>query len=282
MIVEPSWENPEGASAALTGAAASFTGPAGATYTLADASASYGSPAAGTPASCFEAGGNCYRLTITNPATRPAAHWDAAVTETVDATAAKTWTLHVGGSFADVAPTDAFYPAVENLFHQGVTAGCSGANFCPSSPVTRAQMSVFLLKSRYGRAYAPPDASGAVFADVPAGAFAAAWIEDLAESGIAAGCGSGLFCPGNPVTRSQMAVFLLKTEHGSAWVPPPASGLFADVPVSSPFAPWIERLYAEGVTAGCGGGNYCPNNPNTRGQMAVFLTKTFALKLYGP
>ncbi|MGH9317137.1 MAG: hypothetical protein ACRD1P_08525, partial [Thermoanaerobaculia bacterium] len=42
---------------------------------------------------------------------------------------------------------------------------------------------------------------------------------------------------------------------------------------------WIERLYAEGVTGGCGSNPllYCPDDPNTRGQMAVFLTKTFSL-----
>jgi hypothetical protein len=46
----------------------------------------------------------------------------------------------------------------------------------------------------------------------------------------------------------------------------------------SPFAAWIERLAAENVTSGCGGGNYCPANPNTRGQMAVFIVKTFNLQ----
>ena len=116
---------------------------------------------------------------------------------------------------------------------------------------------------------------------MPANVFAAAWIEDLADSAIAAGCGGGLFCPDAAVTRAQMAVFLLKARHGSDYVPPPAAGIFADVPPSSPFAPWIEQLAAEGVTAGCGGGNYCPDSPNTRGQMAVFLTKMFGLKLYG-
>jgi hypothetical protein len=45
----------------------------------------------------------------------------------------------------------------------------------------------------------------------------------------------------------------------------------------SPFAAWIEQLAAEGITGGCGGGNFCPASPNTRGQMAVFLTKTFDL-----
>jgi hypothetical protein len=41
---------------------------------------------------------------------------------------------------------------------------------------------------------------------------------------------------------------------------------------------WIEQLAAEHITGGCGGGNYCPSNPNTRGQMAVFITKTFNLQ----
>ena len=76
-----------------------------------------------------------------------------------------------------------------------------------------------------------------------------------------------------------MAVFLLKARHGSQFVPPPAAGVFPDVPVSSPFAPWIEQLAAEGITAGCGGGYYCPDNPNTRAQMAAFLTATFELTL---
>ena len=256
-------------------------GPAGATYTIADAAATYGSPAAGAPASCYDATANCYRLAVSNPAARPALHWDAAVTEKVNLTAAKTWTLHVGASFSDVALSNGFYPAIETLFHNGVTAGCGGAAYCPSASVTRAQMAVFLLKSKLGRAYAPPAASGTMFADVPPGAFAADWIEDLAASGISAGCGGANFCPNAPVTRAQMAVFLLKAKHGSGYVPPPASGVFADVPASNPFAAWIEELAAEGVTAGCGGGNYCPDSANTRAEMAAFLTATFGLRSTG-
>ncbi len=194
-IVEPSWENPENAAASLAGAASGFLGPAGATYTIADAAAAYGTPAAGAPASCWDATGNCYRLTLSLPATRPAAHWDAAFTEKVNLTAAKVWTLHVGETFDDVSAADDFYPAIENVFHNGVTAGCGPSTYCPSASVTRAQMAVFLLKAKLGRAYEPPPASGSVFSDVSAGAFGAAWIEDLADSGIAAGCGGGLYCP---------------------------------------------------------------------------------------
>ena len=54
--------------------------------------------------------------------------------------------------------------------------------------------------------------------------------------------------------------------------------VFADVPCPSLFADWIEQLAAEQITGGCGGGNYCPLSNNTRGQMAVFITKTFNLQ----
>jgi hypothetical protein len=76
----------------------------------------------------------------------------------------------------------------------------------------------------------------------------------------------------------------LKSSNGSGYVPPPAAGIFGDVPVSNPFAPWIEDLYNRQITAGCSASPllYCPSNPNTRQQMAVFLTKTFSLLLYGP
>jgi hypothetical protein len=82
------------------------------------------------------------------------------------------------------------------------------------------------------------------------------------------------------VRRDQMAVFLLKAEHGSTYVPPACTppGVFTDVVCPGTFTNWIERLAAENITGGCGAGIYCPLNPNTRGQMAVFIVKTFNLQ----
>jgi hypothetical protein len=57
--------------------------------------------------------------------------------------------------------------------------------------------------------------------------------------------------------------------------------VFSDVPCSDPFAAWINELVARGITAGCGGGLYCPASPVTRGQMSVFLSRGFGLELYG-
>ncbi len=62
--------------------------------------------------------------------------------------------------------------------------------------------------------------------------------------------------------------------------PGPATATFGDVPTSSPQFKFVEALVAAGITAGCGSGNYCPNDPVTRGQMAVFIS--VALGLHWP
>ena len=59
--------------------------------------------------------------------------------------------------------------------------------------------------------------------------------------------------------------------------PPPGSATFGDVPLSHIFFREIEALVDSGITGGCGGGNYCPNNPVTRGQMAAFLARALGL-----
>jgi hypothetical protein len=80
-----------------------------------------------------------------------------------------------------------------------------------------------------------------------------------------------------------MAVFLLATLEGTGYQPPPCvTPEFNDVPCSSGFAAWINELFDRGITGGCGPNIYCPADPVTRGQMAVFLTTTFSLRLYGP
>jgi S-layer homology domain len=138
-------------------------------------------------------------------------------------------------------------------------------------------MAVFLLKASLGKGYSPPACTTAPFGDVPCSSLYAAWIQDLVARGITSGCGAGAYCPGSPVTREQMAVFLLKTLGVTPG--PCATAPFADVPCTSPFAPWIQELVARGITAGCSAGTYCPTSPITRDQMAVFLVKTFNLPL---
>jgi uncharacterized repeat protein (TIGR02543 family) len=74
-----------------------------------------------------------------------------------------------------------------------------------------------------------------------------------------------------------MAIFILRGMYGATYQPPAigASTGFYDVPTSHWAAAWIKQLATEGITTGCGGGNYCPYNPVTRAQMAVFLVRAF-------
>jgi hypothetical protein len=182
--------------------------------------------------------------------------------------------------FLDVPQSSPFHDDIEKVLRDGVSAGCGAGNFCPSALVTRAQMAVFLLKGEHGSAYAPPTCTPpGIFGDVPCPAgFAVDWIEQLYHEGITGGCGGGNYCPNASVTRAQMAVFLLRAKHGPSYTPPLCRGIFGDVPCPGGFAVnWIEELYVEGITAGCGGGNYCPNAASSRGQMATLLVRTFNL-----
>jgi hypothetical protein len=185
-------------------------------------------------------------------------------------------------SFADVPSAYWSWGFIERLYNAGITAGC-GTNpliYCPNNTVTRAEMALFLLRGEHGSGYVPPavgDSTG--FTDVVPTYWAATWIKQLYAEGITAGCGPGIYCPDSTVTRAQMAVFLLRGEHGSAYMPP-AVGTgtgFSDVAPTDFAAAWIKQLYAEGITSGCGAGIYCPSGSVTRAEMAVFLVRAFHL-----
>jgi hypothetical protein len=184
--------------------------------------------------------------------------------------------------FADVPISHWALSYIQRLYNAAITGGCGVHPFkyCPESTVTRAQMAVFLERGIHGSSYNPPAVGGGSgFADVPIDYWAGAWIKQLAADGVTSGCGSGNYCPESPVTRAQMAVFLLRSKYGDSYAPPAvgSSTGFTDVNPSYWAAAWIKQLVAEGITAGCGTGTYCPESPVTRAQMAVFLVRTFNL-----
>jgi hypothetical protein len=294
VLVQPSWRNTSSADMPLDGVLSNLTGPDGPSYTIDDPTADYGDIPNEQTHACLD----CYELTVSGA--RPALHWDATGDETLASSGpllgqplprSKTWAFHVGGSFADV-PEDVFYPFIENILHNRVTAGggCGLDSFCGEGVVLRQQMAVFLLKARNGAEFRPAPATGSVFEDVPASSPFASWIEEIARLGVTAGCTNPAppalpsYCPASPVTRQQMSVFLLKTLQGSAFNPGFCGGIFEDVPCSSLFAPYVEYLTGVGIAAGCSASPplYCPTNPTLRKQMAAFLVKTFGLELYGP
>lgn len=92
--------------------------------------------------------------------------------------------------------------SINALFEAGITGGCTPTLFCPTRPVTRAQMAAFL-----DRALTLP-ATTTDFFDDDDGTTHEGSINRLAEAGITGGCGVRMFCPTDAVVREQMAAFL--------------------------------------------------------------------------
>ena len=216
-----------------------------------------------------------YTITANMPAFDPGTAHDVVVTNPGGVSG----TLRNGyiADFLDVPPANQFHDDVVKLVASQVTAGVGGGLYGIGDSVKRQSMAVFVLKAEHGICYTPPPCTPGIFADVPCPSPFADWIEAMFAEGITGGCGGGNFCPLDAVRRDQMAPFLLKAVHGPAYVPPPCSGYFTDVACPSLFADWIEQLFLENVTAGCGSLLYCPSNPNTRGQMATFMVKALRL-----
>jgi hypothetical protein len=314
--VRPGWKNLTGATVALSGAASTFVGPAGATYTIPDAAASYGSVAAGATKSCNSVP-NCFSLSVSAPAVRPAGHWDTTFIEqpTPD-DAPMQWTLHVGDSFTDVPRSHPFYRKIETLFHNGVTVGCTASTYCLGDKVPRANMAIFIGRAIAGGAgflpsagvaagspYSCTFASGvSLFTDVAPTDIACAAIHYLVALNVATGCSPSLFCSTPNVNRGEMAIFMARgfvAPAGGAGVPQTygpdpvtarsyscAAGSpnlhFTDVTTGDLFCKHVHFLWAKGIIDGCGGTLYCPTSDVTRAEMAKFLSNAFALPLYAP
>jgi hypothetical protein len=127
-----------------------------------------------------------------------------------------------GAQFVDVPAAHWAGGFIEQLFTDGITAGCatSPSLFCPDNKVTRAEMAIFLMRGRYGSTYNPGTATGTVFGDVPKAHWAAAWIERAYLFNMMTSCATGplRFCPDALVTRAEMATLLTKS---FSLAPPP-------------------------------------------------------------
>jgi hypothetical protein len=183
--------------------------------------------------------------------------------------------------FLDVPDNNQFEAFIYGAAGAGIMMGgppnCPAGilDFCPNNVVTRADMAGYIFRAVHG-ANTPPPVYTNIYGDVTFNQYNSFYIQGITDDGITAGCGNGNYCPDSPNTRAQMSVFIWKGQWGD--VAPPACvepGAFTDVPCGSFAADFIYGLFNEGVTAGCGGGNFCPNANITNGQMSVFLVKGF-------
>lgn len=96
-----------------------------------------------------------------------------------------------------------------------------------------------------------------------------AWMQ---YTGITQGCGPALYCVNDPVSRGQMAAFLVR----ALFLSDDGGGdLYVDDDTSV-FEGAIDRLGTAGITQGCNppaNDRFCPDRFVTRGQMAAFLVR---------
>lgn len=92
------------------------------------------------------------------------------------------------------------------------------------------------------------------------------------EQGIVGGCDVDLFCTYNPITRGQLAAMLARTME----LPAATMDYFSD-DNGTTHEHDINRIAEAGLTAGCGGGRYCPTATLTRGQLASLLVAALQL-----
>jgi glucose/arabinose dehydrogenase len=184
-------------------------------------------------------------------------------------------------SFVDIPPDDAAWRNAEAVFLDGVSLGCASETYCPELPVQRQQIAALLLRASDGATYLPAACPANAYPDVPQASSYCRWIRQLKTREITAGCGSGKFCPTDPVTRGQSAILLLKAvEYPDTSYTPPPCGLsdpFSDVPASDPLCPWIVEAVARGIATGCGPNSFCPQSLVRRDQLAGMLVRTFSL-----
>jgi hypothetical protein len=125
-----------------------------------------------------------------------------------------TLAVNAAQPFPDVPPTSFAMTNIMAIKAAGITAGCGGGIYCPSSNVSRQQMAAFLVRALEGEPPAGYCGTTNPFLDVPYTSAMCGPIKRLSELGITTGCGGGNYCPNGLVTRDQMAAFLARAFLG--------------------------------------------------------------------
>lgn len=192
-----------------------------------------------------------------------------------DLTAACPQSRVPAAGFDDVARGSLHQPAVDCVSWWGVSRGY-GAGFRPDDVVTRGQMATFLagVVERSGGALPadPPDAF-----DDDAGSVHEGRINQLAALGVVAGYGDRRFDPLRPVTRDQMATFLVRAYEHRAGAELPLTAEHFDDDGASAHEAAIDKAAGAGIAGGVAENRYAPDRQVQRGQMASFLVRTLDL-----
>jgi hypothetical protein len=173
--------------------------------------------------------------------------------------------------FTDVTPSTFGFKWIQKLKDLGITTGCTSTTYCPSEVVTRDQMAIFVIRARLGTYIAGPTPtftypSTPYFTDATAAnEFAFPWIQRMRLENVTTGCTATTYCPTDPVTREEMATFIMRgafnqflpagtpllTQISPSTLSPGASGTFTISGVNTNFVQGTTQLSPiPGVTIG--------------------------------
>jgi subtilisin family serine protease len=176
------------------------------------------------------------------------------------------------GGFRDVGSSGPHTPAIDCVAWWDITQGTSGDTYAPDQQITRDQMATFLARTIRESGGSLPSADRDHFADTGDSVHADN-INRLAAAGVVRGRTEDSYDPRSPVTRAQMATFLVRTyEYRTSLDLPGIQPRFTDV--AGVHAPSINAVAAAGITGGTTPTTYEPASTVRRDQMASFLART--------
>ena len=173
--------------------------------------------------------------------------------------------------FTDVPESRWRYPYIQQLYDAGVVSGTSATTFEPTANVTRAQFVTMLagLQGADVSAY-----TSGKFADVPADAWYAPYVNWAAENGVVYGVSDTEFAPDAKISRQDMAAMLYRyagqfgIQLGTG---NPAITFTDEADIADYALPAVEALQRAGVISGMPDGSFRPRDTATREQACVML-----------
>lgn len=172
--------------------------------------------------------------------------------------------------FVDVDSSSQYYDAVMWMYGEGITKGYNATEYNIGGDCTRGQVVAFLWREAGCPA---PQSNACPFSDVHPQSYyynAVTWAN---EQGIVKGYKDGSFGPNNTVTRAQFVTFLWRMEGEPK--PKNKNNPFADVSEGD-FYKAILWGNGKDIVLGYEDGSFRPDNPCTRGHVALFMYRNFA------
>ncbi|WP_394138206.1 S-layer homology domain-containing protein [Cytobacillus oceanisediminis] len=152
------------------------------------------------------------------------------------------------------------------LSSRGIISGYPNGNFGPQDPIKRIQAVQMIIKELGVKV---GDAPNPNFKDVPPGSYGYDVIAKAKQLGIISGKGDGIFDPNGTLTRSQMAIILVRAYNlkGVSY------SSFKDVPPTASTYPFVQTLAAHNITSGYPDGTFRPNATMIRAHFAAFMAR---------